>query len=53
MGEGHYRIRGGFGLENSVCLRYPDGRELEISESHYRDMGFQPPFEHLEWQAED
>ena len=49
MGEGHYRIKGGFGGENSVCLRYPDGKELEISESQYRDMGFRPLFEQLDW----
>lgn len=43
------RIKDGWGIEHSVRVQYPDGRVLEISESEYRDLQFQPAFEDLQW----
>jgi hypothetical protein len=42
MPKGLYRVRDGWGTEDSVCVEYEDGTRLEMRESLYRARGHQP-----------
>jgi hypothetical protein len=50
LAQGLYRIRNGGRTLNSVKVRYYDGYEAAISESKYRDDGFIPALDTLQWQ---
>lgn len=52
MAKGIYRVRGPKGQHNLVCVRYEDGADLEIEESHYRAQGYVPPLEDLPWKED-
>lgn len=49
MPKGLFKIKDGLATEHSVWVRYDDGKELEVSETQYRNQGYTPPFEELPW----
>ncbi len=52
MARGLWKKRLGWGQEDSVRIKYPDGKEVEIALSIYRKRGFLPPPELLPWRDE-
>jgi hypothetical protein len=53
MPRGVYRIRDGWVTQHSVLVDFGTSTLKEVSESQYRDEGYQPPFEQLPWKMED
>jgi hypothetical protein len=51
MTHGIYRVRNGWGAQNSAHIRYDDGDEEELSEDRYRAQGYDPPFDKLSWKG--
>jgi hypothetical protein len=51
MTRGIYRER--IGNQNSVCIRYDDGDEIDLPEDKYRAQGYDPPFDKLPWKGAD
>ncbi len=43
MPTGVYRVRDGWGTEDSVCVEYEDGTRLEVGELLYRARDQPPP----------
>ncbi|MEL7189989.1 MAG: hypothetical protein AAGK17_10595 [Pseudomonadota bacterium] len=52
MTRGIFRTRNGWANDDSVCVRYPDGKELEIPRIQYEALINNPPFESLPWEAD-
>lgn len=53
MPRGLYRVRDGWVTQHSVLVDVGDSTPKEMSESQYREKGYQPPFEQLPWKMED
>jgi hypothetical protein len=49
MAIGLYKIKDGWANEDSVWVRYDDGKQLEIPASQYVADGYEPPIDDLEW----
>ena len=49
---GLFRIKAGWIDEDSVRVRYPTGKELEIPASQYLAFSHTPPLQDLEWGSE-
>jgi hypothetical protein len=47
MAKGIRRIKGGWGDQDSVLVKYPDGAEMEIPASQYLAQGHHPPLDAL------
>ena len=47
MAKGIRRIKGGWGDQDSVLVKYPDGTEMEIPASQYQAQGHHPPLDVL------
>ena len=47
MARGVRRIKGGWGDQDSVLVKYPDGAEMEIPASQYVAQGHLPPIDML------
>ena len=47
--RGIVRVKMGFIAEHSVRMMFEPYGPLEISETHYKDQGYEPPFEELPW----
>jgi hypothetical protein len=47
MAKGIRRIEKGWGNQDSVLVKYPDGAEMEIPARQYVAQGHQPPIEML------
>jgi hypothetical protein len=45
--KGICKIKNGWVHQDSVWVRYDDGKKLEIPASQYAEQGFQPPIEQL------
>jgi hypothetical protein len=41
------RIKDGWGNQDSVIVRYDDGKQFELPRSQYEAQGYQPPFAQL------
>lgn len=52
MTRGIYRTKNGWADDDSVCVRYPDGLELEIPRIQYVALINNPAFESLPWATE-
>jgi len=52
MSIGLFRIKNGWGDEDSVRGRYPSGKELEIPASSYSASSHRPPLDELKWSTE-
>lgn len=52
MAKGIYRVKDGWATEDSVLVRYDDGKELEISAHQYQLDGYAPHFDQLPWKPE-
>lgn len=50
MTRGVFRTKNGWADDDSVCVRYSDGKELEIPRIQYEALINNPPFEKLPWQ---
>jgi hypothetical protein len=51
--RGIYRVRHGWGDEDSVCVRYDDGTHLEMSRQMYRMHDYKPAFDDLPWKIKE
>lgn len=51
--DGSCKIKNGWVNEDSVRVRYSDGRTLEIPATQYKDMGYLPHFDELDWCEDD
>ena len=47
MAKGIRRIKNGWGDQDSVLVKYPDGAEMEIPASQYVAQGHHPPIDAL------
>jgi hypothetical protein len=47
MAKGIYKIKGGWGDQDSVLVKYAHGAEMEIPASQYVAQGHNPPIEML------
>jgi hypothetical protein len=47
MAKGVYRLKGGWGDQDSVLVKYAHGAEMEIPASQYVAQGHKPPIEML------
>lgn len=52
MALGLYRTKSGWANQDSVRVRYSDGREIDVPEDEYRASDYLPNFDDLPW-AED
>jgi hypothetical protein len=50
--RGIYRERNGWDDQHSARVRYDEHQELDMSESRYRERGYNPPFDELPWKDE-
>jgi hypothetical protein len=53
VAKGLTRTKDGWGNEDSVRVRYPDGNELDLPAPEYKAKGYQPPFDDLLWTHDD
>lgn len=53
MANGLYRTKNGWANEDSVRVRYDDGKELDVPASQYITDGYDPPLEELPWSNGD
>ncbi len=47
MAKGIYKIKGGWGDQDSVMVKYAHGAEMEIPASQYVTQGHRPPIDAL------
>ncbi len=52
MTRGIYKTKNGWADDDSVCVRYPDGLELEVPRIQYEALINNPSFESLPWEPE-
>ena len=52
MAMGLCRIKDGWSNEDSVRVRYEDGKEMEMPASQYQAQGYAPSLDQLQWCAD-
>jgi hypothetical protein len=51
--RGIYRERNGWNDQDCVRVKYDERQELDVPVDHYRERGYQPPFDELPWKESE